>query len=64
MIRQFTFTELQGRNLADLHVLYRQMQLALSAPGNGSDCLRHAHANLDLIRRVILLKQRPQGPRF
>lgn len=64
MIRQFTFTELQGRNLADLHDLYRQMQLALASPATGCDGKRHALANLDLIRRVILLKQRPQGPRF
>lgn len=64
MIRQFTFTELQGHTLADLQVLYRQMQLSLAASSIRTDDKRQALANLDLIRRVVLLKQRPQGPRI
>lgn len=59
-----TTSDLIGRSLADLHVLYHQLQVQLAQAQPGTVAHRDAVASLDVIRRAIRLKQQALAPRF
>ncbi|MCF8708783.1 hypothetical protein [Rhizorhapis sp. SPR117] len=64
MSRIITVSELSNRSLAELHVLYRQVQQSLAQAAPGSDAQRHAVASLDAVSRMIRLRQQAMAPRF
>lgn len=64
MSHQYTIADLQGRSLADLHVMQHQVQCALAQTEPGSEDHRHAVGSLDVIRRMIRPKQQAFAPRF
>lgn len=59
-----TTSDLNGRSLADLHVLHHQLQAQLAQAQPGTVAHRDAVASLDVIRRTIRLKQQALAPRF
>lgn len=64
MSRQYTSTDLQGRSLAELHVMLHQVQCAVAQARLDTAAHRDAVASLDAIRRIIRLKQQAMAPRF
>lgn len=64
MSRIITVSELSNRSLAELHVLYRQVQQSLAQAEPGSDAQRHAVASLEAVSRIIRLRQQAMAPRF
>lgn len=64
MSRIITVSELSHKSLAELHALYRQVQLALAQAQPGTEAHRHAVASLDAVSRMIRLRQQAPAPRF
>lgn len=64
MSRLITIADLQGRSLAELHVMQHQVQCALAQAQPGTEAHRLTVASLDAIRRMVRQKQQALAPRF